>query len=348
MDTGNVSSSYSSAMLVINVPVQTGGSFSERTISCSIDARWAPGLFKSQSFVEADDVLVPIIDPSHIRTMDLELDSSFTKDSTANFAPKNDGSWHTLALGLDWLNTLTPRLVDSNSNQTTLTSLLEIINLRNTIDRAGTPYQHPDSVINRFVEMIISTVIVDGLSRIGGQDQLDAQNFTITVPQDQAVDFLEGTPNHPRFSYPQPPSNATSGRMAMTHNPEITGLAYSANDTARQLALALLLTYVLIVVVHLLYSAVWGRREGRTCDAWKDIEELIVLAQNSPPQPNSLANTCGGVDKLSTWARRARVRAVRKGKAVPLEEQVHLLVDYLEEDEAEYEKLHSRDSYGQS
>jgi len=318
---------YASALLVSQLPQSKNG-IPASTMTCSIDARWAPGESVSRG------TLVPVLDPVHLRVPSAQGQGY---NEAAGFLPKDDGSWQLISLDPEWLQTLTPIIERSGRNQTTLVALFEVIGLIN-----GTGGIPNIDVVYDVAANAIATLVADGISRIGMhyQDGNPAINICYIDPQNHSA-FFSGDQQNPLYTYPPPVGVSAANQTQMRWYITISGLSYKADSPASQLALALLFIYTAMVLAHI----AWIISTGYSSEAWNNLAELMVLAKNSPPAQGNLANTCAGIEAGSTWTKRARIRVVGNQTPNIKEEELHLLIDEIDNG---YEKLESDVAYGQT
>lgn len=80
------------------------------------------------------------------------------------------------------------------------------------------------------------------------------------------------------------------------------GWIYTARDTTTKLAIAVMFTYCVLVLAHVIYSAI----SGVSSTAWDSVAELVALAMNSSPT-ETLQNTCAGITGRRAYETRVRV-----------------------------------------
>ena len=80
------------------------------------------------------------------------------------------------------------------------------------------------------------------------------------------------------------------------------GWGYTAQATATKLAIAVMMTYCILVFGHIIYSAI----SGISSSAWDSIAELVTLTMNSSPT-EILQNTCAGVVGRKVFQTNVRV-----------------------------------------
>lgn len=176
-----------------------------------------------------------------------------------------------------------------------------------------------------FIEAIISSILVDGISRTGSSYAFNTEGPSSSWP----ISSYEPLPNFdglllagkPALKQPEvPASDFTTLHVEM----EITGFAFRVS-LAGYLSMAVLGTHILMAVVHTIWILVYGQ----TSASWNSVSELIALSQNSEPAPISLANTGGGIERSKTYAQIARIRVKCSDKESPDDEQVQLAFDQM-------------------
>jgi hypothetical protein len=119
------------------------------------------------------------------------------------------------------------------------------------------------------------------------------------------------------------PENLTKLQWGIT----ISGYAYKADSLGYYLAIAVLLTHVILVIGHLAYSFFTNQSSA----AWSSFEDLMVLSHSSQPDPQALKNTSAGLECHSTIRRKVRIRVADKSKRVSGHEELQLLFDNVPE-----------------
>ena len=77
----------------------------------------------------------------------------------------------------------------------------------------------------------------------------------------------------------------------------VEGYAFSTQGFAPKLAVAVLLLYCFLVIMHIIYAAL----SGVSSTSWDSIAELMALAINSSPT-TKLRNTCAGITQMSAFS----------------------------------------------
>ena len=105
----------------------------------------------------------------------------------------------------------------------------------------------------------------------------------------------------------------------------LDGWSYNIQDTARKLALVVMLVYCIIAFSHILYSLV----SGISSTAWDSTAEVVALAMNSSPTDH-LQNTCAGIIGVKTFRTPVRILASKMNDA---KEEGHLELVFGDEKE---------------
>lgn len=223
-----------------------------------------------------------------------------------------------IALGDDWLRLLTPRTPKVGpegevSQSSTIESILTAAGLTDSASPLNGSTltddwlngdQLPNAGKTRLLEMIVSSILADGLSRTGSYRVFDTNGLSSKwslASYRPLVDFnkriLKGqnalrTPDIPA-------SNLTTLHARML----ITGYAFRIT-LAGYLSMTVLFAHMLMALAHI----IWVLSHKRTSRSWKSIAELIALSQNSQAAFGSLANTGAGIHCSRTFARVAKIR----------------------------------------
>lgn len=114
----------------------------------------------------------------------------------------------------------------------------------------------------------------------------------------------------------------------------VYGWQYSAREITTKLAIAVMLTYCILVVAHLIYSAI----SGVSSTAWVSVSELVALAMNSSPT-EALQNTCAGI--VGRKAYETHVKVLRTS-----EKHLELVFGEIKDPNADITKLVMNEEYG--
>jgi hypothetical protein len=154
------------------------------------------------------------------------------------------------------------------------------------------------------LESIVCSILEDGLSRTGTHrvyNTVGKNSDWTLVTYDKTSDFDTAIlQNQNTLKPPDIPSNdVTKLRVEMT----ITGYAYKSS-LVKNLSMVILFAHLCLAIAH----TAWILWTKQTSNSWNSFTEIFALAQNSPPAPNALENSGAGIDRFSTYAKKARIR----------------------------------------
>lgn len=280
---------------------------------CSIDARWAqstvwarfPGPFQATF--------------SHTR----QATGGFRRTS---FLPANDSSWRRILFDQAWLNAVDFEVPESAPGHTSngasaVEAMIEASGiLSNTTDLTA---DNGTSASIRHLEYVIASVLSDAISRAGS-----FRSYNITGRVDEwPFLFYNASPHSNdilRWSRAlRPPDYSPSNYTRMRTDQTVTGYGYQASTSSDYLSLLVLFTHLLIALMHTIYVLFITHR---TSGCWDTFSELLVLAQQSAPAKEALQNTCAGIERLSTFKHRVRIK-------VSDSDANHLELDFGSDDE---------------
>jgi hypothetical protein len=216
-----------------------------------------------------------------------------------------------VALGDDWLELLTPpaaatALEDSSWYPSTIESIFHAAGVATS----------PESWLSRdnaawervsLVEAIICSVILDGLSRTGSHRvfnttrSLSDWSITNYTPLPEFTSLI--LENRPAM---QAPSTNPDRYITLKAEMKISGFSLQSS-LATYLAMSVLLIHMFMATAHTIYIIV----QRHTSGSWSTVGELIALSQNSRPAFSVLPNTGGGIQRLKTYAKVAKIRVIR-------------------------------------
>ncbi|KXJ86020.1 hypothetical protein Micbo1qcDRAFT_219865 [Microdochium bolleyi] len=163
------------------------------------------------------------------------------------------------------------------------------------------------------LEIMLSVVLAERLSRCGMEPTYDVQPWTIDFPGwdgpgliDWARTLVHRGPPTTRLRSIRAPESLPGGTAPalaeITMEAIFTGYAMLPTNTFDYFCMALLLSHALVALAHTVLCLT--RYRGRMHETWDSTPQLVALAQQSPPAgPGLLDNTCGGVGRLRTAAR---------------------------------------------
>ena len=178
----------------------------------------------------------------------------------------------------------------------------------------------------QLLELILASIFANGLSRYGSRRSFDQSSMNssnnpfrwemISLPKASTYcpSLLSNKPRHNAIL----PAPANSGYIDLQMRVQVVGYAWYASSFSTYLATAVVVTYMLIAFAH----TVWVLKNGVTSGSWDTVTELLALALRSPVS-DALKGSGAGIERLVTYKRLTRLRAMReKG-----EERLVLLVD---------------------
>ncbi len=269
-----------------------------QTFGCSIDARWADA-----------DVWTRFPGPSQSTFKHTRGPSKSFRPSS--FLPVSDGSWQQIRFSSDWLKAVNFDLPQSAPGHTSeQLNALEAIITESGIALKTTQSSHRDkySTIN-FVEYIVASVLTDAISRVGS---FRSYNTSQRI-DDWALLYYDGsqtTDDIMHWSRALRPGDLDPIKHTeMGMRQSVTGYGYQASTSSDVLALLVLFSHLLLALVHSTYVLCITHR---TSSSWDTFGEMIALAQQSSPSEKSLYNTCAGIERMSTYRERARVKVCER------------------------------------
>ena len=174
----------------------------------------------------------------------------------------------------DWANYLNPFLPESNT--TVFNRLM------------NAPYGAPAPPSS--AKIILSSLLANGLARTSfwGQLQGTARSSFDPATNQTFIDgayWLSG-----KGDVFQVTINESQTWTKLEVDTTVSGYSYSTRGNAPKLAIAFLLLYCILVVIHLTYAGV----SGISSTSWDSVAEVTALAANSTPT-KELQNTCAGI-----------------------------------------------------
>ena len=331
---------YGRSSAYLNVQIPTLNETFGTLISCSIDARWV------NTTTQGAPVGVTSGGPSYESVWPYE-----TTDPT-NLPAVPDGNWHVVRLTLEWLNALTPTITSKLANGTvvngtiedgivvpnppgwnTLADILTGVGIDNHTGLLGNW-----ETANLYVGSVVSSVVADGMSRIGFEANGGNLNSTLypTGGTDKdltrVADFLarnlyrgnttdyafpksgqemidagnpviQGTYTLP-FLYSD--SINTTNKFQFRWDVTVVGMGYKMVSTANYLALVVLFIHVFLALGH----SIWAIYTRETSSAWNSVTEIITLALISHAPSQGFQNVAAGIEEYKTLQTPVRVRVL--------------------------------------
>lgn len=114
----------------------------------------------------------------------------------------------------------------------------------------------------------------------------------------------------------------------------VWGWKYTAEEATTKLAIAVMFTYCILVLGHVIYSAI----SGVSSTAWDSVSELVALAMNSTPT-KALQNTCAGITGSAVYQTQVRILKTS-------EKHLELVFGEVTDPNADITKLVMNEEYG--
>ena len=179
-----------------------------------------------------------------------------------------------ITVSTNWANYLNPFLPDSNT--TVFNKLM------------NAPYGAPASVHS--ANFILSGLLANGLSRTSFWGQLQGTARSSYEPRTNRT-FIDGPYwLSGKGDFFEVTANESQTWTKLEVDSTVLGYSYSTRGTAAKLAIAFLLLYCILVLLHFAYAGV----SGISSTSWDSVAEVTALAANSTPS-KELQNTCAGI-----------------------------------------------------
>lgn len=166
------------------------------------------------------------------------------------------------------------------------------------------------------LEYILASIFANGLSRYGSRHAFDPSSMSsrnnpfqweLKAPpkaSDYYASLLSNKPHHNAVL----PAPANSDYVKLQMRVEVVGYAWYASSFSDYLATAVVVMYMLVALAH----TVWVFYKGVTSSSWDTVTELLALALQSPVS-DALRGSGAGIERLGTYGRLTRLRAIRDG-----------------------------------
>lgn len=196
-----------------------------------------------------------------------------------------------------WAQYLNP--IDPSSNKTVFDALM------------GAKMIHKEDSVS--ARIILAGLLANGLSRLSHASQLQG---TLRTVHDPLNNF--SIPDGPywfggkgdMFSVDTSQNPSAASWVKLRVDSTVEGYAYDARGVAPKLAIATLLCYCTLAILHMTYSTI----SGITFTSWASIAEIVALAMNSAPT-DRLQNTCAGISQSHIFKLPVRILARRNSVA---------------------------------
>ncbi|KAL9596288.1 MAG: hypothetical protein Q9219_005883 [cf. Caloplaca sp. 3 TL-2023] len=297
----SITSDVSSALLDIAIPNGSGNGAGD-LLTCSVDARWAMGLYHgdAQDYAPTVDLLKP--DLFYPTPEDIETGKLFVRSLKSGRSKNIDEApWRHVQMNDDWLRALTPPVKSNDGSITALSLLLEDMSLPNStnlptmvaewgyanvtdfaqwLNSTGfteASYLEYSYYLPAIIEPVIAALVADGMSRVGAKAVWANQSILSAIRShtDQTPDqILAG------LSVSPDPTSAEQPGTQVNFTVTIAGLAYRLDSKSYRIAVIILITHALLATAHVIF--VYVRPEFY--NTWNSFPELVVLAARSDPR----------------------------------------------------------------
>ena len=176
------------------------------------------------------------------------------------------------------------------------------------------------------VEVILASIFANGLSRYGSRHAFESTpmnsrddpfHWELKTPpkaSDYYASLLSNKPPHDAVLPPPADSDYVKLRMRV----EVVGYAWYASGFSDYLATTVVVVYMLMALAH----TSWVLTKGVTSSSWDTVTELLALALRSP-KCDALRGSGAGIERLGTYGRITRLRAIEDGQG----ERLVLVID---------------------
>ena len=166
------------------------------------------------------------------------------------------------------------------------------------------------------IEFILGSAVLNGLSRYGSRlafepKTLDPKNDVFhweLKDTPKAKDFDETILSNRRQTHAIIPPPPDSDFVTLHLRFEVNGYAWYASSVSDYFATVVICCYILIAIAHTVWILVWRT----TSCSWDTATELLALALQSPPI-TSLLGSGAGIEKLDTYKKLIKLKAVKAG-----------------------------------
>ena len=180
------------AKLIIMEAMANNSSSIRSILACAVDARWAQARSQQSDMVSYAAITTEALDERPFKPPKTSCTSPVeTKDHA--FLPTN-GSWLRITANLDFLNALTPNVSYLSPTQDLTKPASTISNIFMSMGYGIIPpspltnlseYKHYYNY--SFYETAVSTLVADGISRIGYSRQLESATFYANGTKDELI-----------------------------------------------------------------------------------------------------------------------------------------------------------------
>ena len=266
---------YSTEALETYFPASWFGEFSQPVLFCTLSAGWGTSSLNVSSVSQegvSSSVNLPQSDLDH--PLYKGQDPSKLGYPNGNMLDMPLFPQKPITVSTDWANYLNPFLPDFNT--TVFNKLM------------NAPYglfAQPSSA-----DVILSSLLANGLSRTSFWGQLQGTARSSYDPKSNQT-FIDGAYwLSSKGDVFQVTGSESQNWTKLEVDSTVSGYSYSTRGTAAKLAIAFLLVYCILVVIHFAYAGI----SGISSTSWDSVAEVTALAANSTPT-KELQNTCAGI-----------------------------------------------------
>ena len=278
---------YSTDALGTYFPASWLGESNQLVLFCTLSAGWGTSLLNVSSVAQegvSSSVDLPQSDLDH--AVYKGQDPSNLGRSNGNMLDMPLFPQKPITVSTDWANYLNPFLPDSNT--TVFNTLMQ------------SPYGPP--VSPTYTGIVLANLLANGLSRTSFWGQLQGTARSSYDPERNQT-FIDGAYwLSGKGDVFQVTANESQTWTKLEVDSTVSGYSYSTRGTAPKLAIAFLLVYCILVVLHFAYAGV----SGISSTSWDSVAEVTALAANSTPT-KELQNTCAGITEHRTFELPVRV-----------------------------------------
>ena len=266
---------YSTDALGTHFPASWLGESNQLVLFCTLSAGWGTSLLNVSS--DSQEGV-----SSSVNLPQSDLDHPLYKGQDPSQLGLPDGNMLDMPLfpqipitvDTDWANYLNPFLPESNT--TVFNTLMQ------------SPFGPP--VSPNYASTLLSNLLANGLSRTSFWGQLQGTARSSYDPKSNTT-FIDGAYwLSGKGDIFQVTANESQTWTKLEVDSTVSGYSYSTRGTAPKLAIAFLLLYCILVVLHFAYAGI----SGISSTSWDSVAEVTALAANSTPT-KELQNTCAGI-----------------------------------------------------
>ena len=288
---------YSTGALGAHFPASWLEDSNQFVLFCTLSAGWGTSLLNVSSDSEegvSSSVNLPQSDLDH--PLYNGQDPSKLGQLNSNMLDMPLFPQQLVTVSTDWANYLNPFLPDSNT--TVFSKLMTAPD--------GAPASVSSGLISSasvsFASIILSSLLANGLARTSFWGQLQGTARSSYDPKTNQT-FIDGAYwLSGKGDVFQVTANESQTWTKLEVDTTVSGYSYSTRGTAPKLAIAFLLLYCILVVIHCAYAGV----SGISSTSWDSVAEVTALAANSTPT-KELQNTCAGITEHRTFELPVRV-----------------------------------------